>query len=105
MTYVNRMDSNKVLLYSTGNCIPFPGINYNGKEYGKDVYICIGLGSHIYIYTHTRMKLNHFALQQELTHYKSTLHLKKINSEMLSLKLIPASSSVPLLHRYIGVYL
>ena len=48
------MDGNKVLLYSTGNCIQFPGINYNGKEYEKDcVYIYIGLGSHIYIHTHT----------------------------------------------------
>ena len=76
MTYINRMDSNKVPLYSTGNCIQFPGINYNGKEYEKDcVYICIGLGLYIYIYiyiipyiyTHTHIKLNHFAIQQELT--------------------------------------
>ena len=25
--------NNKVLLYSTGNCIQYPGINRNGKEY------------------------------------------------------------------------
>ena len=27
--------NNKVLLYSTGNCIQYPVINYNGKEYFK----------------------------------------------------------------------
>ena len=34
---------NKVLLYSTGNCIQYPVINHNGKEYEKYVYmyVCI----------------------------------------------------------------
>ena len=36
---------NKVLLYSTGNCIQCPWINHNGKEYKKEmciyIYICI----------------------------------------------------------------
>ena len=32
---------NKVLLYSTGNCIEFPVINRNGKEYEKKVYVYI----------------------------------------------------------------
>ena len=33
---------NKVLLYSTGNYIQYPVINYNGKEYEKEyIYICI----------------------------------------------------------------
>ena len=32
---------NKVLLYSTGNYIQYPGINHNGKEYKKNIYICI----------------------------------------------------------------
>ena len=27
--------SNEVLRYSTGNCIQYPGINHNGKEYEK----------------------------------------------------------------------
>ena len=27
--------NNKVLLYSTGNCIQYPIINHNGKEYEK----------------------------------------------------------------------
>ena len=27
---------NKVLLYSTGNYIQYPGINHNGKEYEKE---------------------------------------------------------------------
>ena len=33
--------NNKVLLYSTGNYIQYPGINQNRKEYEKNVYICI----------------------------------------------------------------
>ena len=33
--------NNKALLYSTGNCIQYPMINCNGKEYKKElVYIC-----------------------------------------------------------------
>ena len=36
---------NKVLLYSTENCIQYPKINHNGKEYFKKeciyMYICI----------------------------------------------------------------
>ena len=28
--------NNKVLLYSAGNYMPFPGINHNGKEYEKE---------------------------------------------------------------------
>ena len=32
--------NNKVLLYSTGNYIQYPVIDYNGKEYEK-AYICI----------------------------------------------------------------
>ena len=34
--------NNKVLLYSTGNYIQSPVINYNGKEYfKKNVYTCV----------------------------------------------------------------
>ena len=33
--------NNKILLYSTGNYIHSPGINHNGKEYEKVLYICI----------------------------------------------------------------
>ena len=33
--------NNKVLLYSTGNYIQYPVINHNGKEFKKNVYICI----------------------------------------------------------------
>ena len=33
--------NNKVLMYSTGNYIQNPVINHNGKEYEKNVYICI----------------------------------------------------------------
>ena len=32
--------NNKVLLYSRGNYIEFPGINHNGKEYEKEgIYV------------------------------------------------------------------
>ena len=48
----------KVLLYSTGNYFQCPGINHNGK-YKKRMYINI--------------KLSHFAMQQKLTHRKSTI--------------------------------
>ena len=33
--------NNKVLLYSIGNCIQYPVINHNGKEYFKRIYICM----------------------------------------------------------------
>ena len=33
--------SNKVLPYSTGNYIQYPGINHNGKEYEKECVICM----------------------------------------------------------------
>ena len=46
--------NNKVLLYSTGNYIQYPVINYNGKEYEKEC---------IYVY------LSHFAVQQKLTQH------------------------------------
>ena len=39
--------NNKVLLYSTGNCIQYPVINHNGKEYEKE---CIYIYIYIYIY-------------------------------------------------------
>ena len=58
--------SNKVLLYSAGNCIQFPVINHNGKEY---TYICI--------HTYTYIYLNYFAILEK-QHCKSTiLQLKK----------------------------
>ena len=32
--------NHKVLLYSTGNCIQYPVINHNGKEYEKEsIYV------------------------------------------------------------------
>ena len=36
--------NNKFLLYTTGNCIQYPVINHNGKEYEKEyiyIYICV----------------------------------------------------------------
>ena len=35
LLYIGWINS-KVLLYSTGNYIHYPGINHNGKEYGKE---------------------------------------------------------------------
>ena len=32
----SRWINNKVLLYSTGSYIQYPGINHNGKEYEKE---------------------------------------------------------------------
>ena len=51
--------TNKDLLYSTGNATQYSVMTYMGKESEKKIYI--------YIY------LNHFAVQQKLTHYKSTV--------------------------------
>ena len=40
-TITYRINNNKVLLDSPGNCIQYPVINHNGKEYKKNVYICM----------------------------------------------------------------
>ena len=58
LLYIEWID-NKGLLYSTGNYIQHPVINYNKKNMKKNVYI--------YIYN------NHCAAQQKLTHCKSTI--------------------------------
>ena len=43
--------NNKVLLYSTGNCIQYTVINHNGKEYEKEcVCVCVYIYIYIYIY-------------------------------------------------------
>ena len=60
-TIIYTLINNKVLLYSTENCIQYLVINNNGKE----KYICI----HIYIHTHTQILyiyLSHFSAQQKL---------------------------------------
>ena len=47
------------------DCIQYPEINHNGKEYFK---MCI------YTHTHTYIQPNHFAVKQKLTqHCKSTI--------------------------------
>ena len=33
--------NNKALLYSTENCIQYLIINYNGKEYKKNIHMCV----------------------------------------------------------------
>ena len=43
---------NKVHLYNTGNCIQYPVINHNGKEYKEECIYVI---------------LNHFEVQHKLT--------------------------------------
>ena len=35
------MDNNKILLCSTGNCIQYPVINADGKEYERGCNMCI----------------------------------------------------------------
>ena len=40
LLYKERIN-NKVLLYSTENYIQYPMINHRGKEYQKNVYICV----------------------------------------------------------------
>ena len=47
---------NKVLLYSTGKYIHYPGINHNEKESEKE-----------YIYTYLYIQLKPFAVHQKLT--------------------------------------
>ena len=37
---VGEWINNKVLLCSTGNCIQYPVINHNGREYEK-LYMCM----------------------------------------------------------------
>ena len=39
--YIEREWINKVQLYSTGNYIQYPVINYNGKNMKKNVRICL----------------------------------------------------------------
>ena len=50
--------NNRVLLYSTGNYIQYPMINYNGKNM-----------KNTYMYMCNR----HFAVQQNLTHFRWTI--------------------------------
>ena len=45
--------NNKVLLYSIGNYIQYPGINHNGKEYKKE---CIYRYAYIYAYIYIYIK-------------------------------------------------
>ena len=48
--------NNNALLYSTGNYVHYPVINYNGKEYEKEyIYVCIYICVYIYLYTHTHI--------------------------------------------------
>ena len=52
------VDRQQVLLDSTGNCVQYPVINLDGKEYEK---ICV--------------QLNHFALHPKLTHNTSEKYI------------------------------
>ena len=55
-----KIDNYKVLLYSTGSCIQYLVINYNGKEYIYSLFTRYNM-SIIYIYIY------HFAVHQKLT--------------------------------------
>ena len=85
-----RMDKQQGLLYSTGNDIKYPIINHNGKE-----YICSYISSYmfthkfIYIVIYMYTYLNHFAVQQKLTHCKSTILQEiKLKKRGLAFKII-----------------
>ena len=60
-----------VLLHSTGNSTQYPVINHNGKEYEKRMCVSIDIVIDIYIY-----ELNHFAIQQKLTHHCQAITLQ-----------------------------
>ena len=74
--------NNEVLLYSTGDFIQYPGINYSGKEYKKGyIYICVCVCVYIYIYIYIYMQLEHFAVQQKLTEPCKSIILQLKNKE------------------------
>lgn len=41
LKFLTTLINKKLLQYSTGNYIQSPGIDHDGKEYKKNVYICI----------------------------------------------------------------
>ena len=50
---IQKMVTNKVLLYSTGNYIQYLVIAYNGKE--SEIYIYISISIYIHTHTHTHI--------------------------------------------------
>ena len=48
LLYIGWMNNN-VLLYNTGNYIPYPVMNHNGKEYVKE---CMDICIYLYIHEH-----------------------------------------------------
>ena len=58
--YINIMDKQQVLLYSTGNYIQHLVMNHNGKEYEKEyIYVCVCI----------HICLSHFAVYQKLAQH------------------------------------
>ena len=48
LVYIGLIN-NKVLLYSTGISIQYPVVNHNGKEYEKNIYICVRVCVCVYV--------------------------------------------------------
>ena len=66
LLYIKQI-TNKDLLNSTGNSTQYSVMTYIGKESKKE-----------WIYVYTSIYLIHFAAQQKLTHYKSTILQKEL---------------------------
>ena len=52
------MINSKVLFYSMGNYIQFPWLDHDGKEYKKDVYVCMYIYCeklYVYVYIYVYM--------------------------------------------------
>ena len=73
LLYIEWINS-KILLHSIGNYIQYPVINHHRKEYEK---------GHIY--------MSHLAIQQKLTHCKSTTLLQNFLKSQLAAIIVPIS--------------
>ena len=56
--------NNKVVLYSTGNCIQYPGINHSGKEYKKKIYMCITESLYCTAEINTTLSINYTSIKE-----------------------------------------
>ena len=67
--YISKIGKQQGPTYSTGNCIQYLVLNYNGKESEKNIHIY-----RIYIHINTYICMNHFAIHLRLMqHCKSTI--------------------------------
>ena len=77
---------NKVLLYSTGNCVQHPVINHNGKEYEKEhvyvcmhVCVCVCVWLYNWISTVNQLYLNKNFLKRNAHYNNSRMHFLTSN--------------------------